>query len=272
MSSFSHKIYVWFCFASFPCDTSTDFSGKTHITPNELTLSKSGNNSTQQTWGVFRSSGPLCFVVFRHIAHRNGEAISFHWFIFTSATQRLIRYGPKWTTLSFLKRQICIQTRSDDVFQSVTMCSYPHHSPDSKLHGANMGPIWGRQDPGGPHIGPMNFTIWELATKSVETMWRCSSIPSGCNYQKHMYVVLWIKSINLLFPFNVCLFYESRLEKLIFKSFGRIMYSIMRRFLYQVQICNWVGSSLNTLRPRQNGRHFPDNVFKCIFLNENVWI
>ena len=30
--------------------------------------------------------------------------------------------------------------------------------------------------------------------------------------------------------------------------------------------------SINTLRPRQNGRHFPDNIFKCIFLNENVWI
>ena len=23
-----------------------------------------------------------------------------------------------------------------------------------------MGPIWGRQDPGGPHVGPMNFGIW----------------------------------------------------------------------------------------------------------------
>ena len=31
--------------------------------------------------------------------------------------------------------------------------------PDSKVHGANMGPIWGRQDPGGPHVGPMNFVI-----------------------------------------------------------------------------------------------------------------
>ena len=27
---------------------------------------------------------------------------------------------------------------------------------------------------------------------------------------------------------------------------------------------------MNTLRPRQNGRHFADNIFKCIFLNENV--
>ena len=25
----------------------------------------------------------------------------------------------------------------------------------------------------------------------------------------------------------------------------------------------------NTLRPRQNGHHFPDGIFKCIFLNEN---
>ena len=24
-----------------------------------------------------------------------------------------------------------------------------------------MGPILGRQDPGGPHVGPMNFAIWD---------------------------------------------------------------------------------------------------------------
>ena len=34
-------------------------------------------------------------------------------------------------------------------------------NPDSKARGANMGPIWGRQDPGGPHVGPMNLAIWE---------------------------------------------------------------------------------------------------------------
>ena len=31
-------------------------------------------------------------------------------------------------------------------------------------------------------------------------------------------------------------------------------------------------SRINTLRLRQNGRHFADDIFKCIFLNENVWI
>ena len=32
--------------------------------------------------------------------------------------------------------------------------------PDSKFHGVNMGPVWGRQDPGVPHVGPMDFAIW----------------------------------------------------------------------------------------------------------------
>ena len=30
---------------------------------------------------------------------------------------------------------------------------------DSKVHRAYMGPTWGQQDPGGPHIGPMNLAI-----------------------------------------------------------------------------------------------------------------
>ena len=33
-------------------------------------------------------------------------------------------------------------------------------APDSKVYGSNMGPSWGRQDPGGPHGGPKNLAIW----------------------------------------------------------------------------------------------------------------
>ena len=40
--------------------------------------------------------------------------------------------------------------------------------------------------------------------------------------------------------------------------------------IYQSQRHFFFG--FNTWRPRQNGRHFADNVVKCIFLNENVWI
>ena len=53
-------------------------------------------------------------------------------------------------------------------------------------------------------------------------------------------------------------------------------------FVPQKQFCNnslqmwaWPYAStnqVNTLRPRQNGRQFLDDIFKRIFLNENVWI
>ena len=46
-------------------------------------------------------------------------------------------------------------------------CYYNSHGcPDSKVHGANMEP-----DPGGPHVGPMNFAIW-LVHKLIEAEWR----------------------------------------------------------------------------------------------------
>ena len=35
-----------------------------------------------------------------------------------------------------------------------------HALTDSKVLGANMGTIRGRQGPGGPHVGPMDFVIW----------------------------------------------------------------------------------------------------------------
>ena len=40
--------------------------------------------------------------------------------------------------------------------------------PDNKVYGANMGPIWGRQDPGGSHIGPMDLAIWVAHNQSVD--------------------------------------------------------------------------------------------------------
>ena len=39
-----------------------------------------------------------------------------------------------------------------------------------------------------------------------------------------------------------------------------------------IGIAVWSCTHINTWRPRQNGRHSPDNIFNCIFLNENVSI
>ena len=54
--------------------------------------------------------------------------------------------------------------------------SYPMlNNTDSKILGANMGSTWGRQDPGGPHVGPMNLTIWVVLIKFVVSL-RCCTI------------------------------------------------------------------------------------------------
>ena len=48
-------------------------------------------------------------------------------------------------------------------------------------------------------------------------------------------------------------------------AMSRILYV---SFLFRGQRLGLV----NSLKPRQNGRHFADNIFKCIFSNENVRI
>ena len=42
-----------------------------------------------------------------------------------------------------------------------------HGNPDSKVHGTHMGPTWGRQDPGRPHVGPMNLLSGNDAVNST---------------------------------------------------------------------------------------------------------
>ena len=55
-------------------------------------------------------------------------------------------------------------------------------TPDSKVHGANMGPIWGRQDPGGPHVGPKNFArVRSLRLElHLRSQWVWPSAQYGC--------------------------------------------------------------------------------------------
>ena len=36
--------------------------------------------------------------------------------------------------------------------------------------------------------------------------------------------------------------------------------------------CWWLWIDDDILRPKQNGRHFPTDIFKRTFLNENVWL
>ena len=79
--------------------------------------------------------------------------------------------------------------------------------PDSKVHGANMGPIWVRQDPGGLHVGPMNFAIWvntitvfELAQKLFAKTWHASFL------FLHAIINLWVTIKRTIFTDFLCVY------------------------------------------------------------------
>ena len=95
--------------------------------------------------------------------------------------------------LIFLHRTKCSSTlfRSDVV--NTTGAPFTN-IPDIKVHGANMGLIWGRQDPGGPHVGPMNFTIWDRLTLILS--WKIYYMPSS---ERDGVVEVWIFSSHLKF-------------------------------------------------------------------------
>ena len=56
--------------------------------------------------------------------------------------------------------KICQNDRSVSDTAGVTpVPDWTDTSPDSKVHGANMGPTWLLSAPDGPHVGPMNLAI-----------------------------------------------------------------------------------------------------------------
>ena len=85
-------------------------------------------------------------------------------------------------------------------FPLVLLCFYLFEYPDSKVHGANMGPIWGWQDPGGAHVGPMNFVIWVC-------LWYCLQV-----------CCLWLHSF---FPAVVLIFSEGQMGGILFSSWSK---------------------------------------------------
>ena len=48
-----------------------------------------------------------------------------------------------------------------------------------------------------------------------------------------------------------------------------VFHEIVKNYFGRMMIMHL---ALNSFRPRQNRRHFADDILKCIFLNENLWI
>ena len=58
----------------------------------------------------------------------------------------------------------------------------------------------------------------------------------------------------------------------IYQYFHITCWDQITSFKMAAEILQNLTALLNTLRSRQYGWHFPDDIQKCIFLNENVWI
>ena len=71
----------------------------------------------------------------------------------------------------------------DDVIMPLQQFQQFCHSnvPDSKVRGANMGPTWGRQDPGEPHVGPMHCYLGYVPNEEManQSGHHCDHVTSG---------------------------------------------------------------------------------------------
>ena len=56
--------------------------------------------------------------------------------------------------------------------------------PDSKVHGANMGPTWALSAQDGPHVGPMHLAIGVILPSSLRlhNLAMCVTTPKGWQY------------------------------------------------------------------------------------------
>ena len=86
---------------------------------------------------------------------------------------------------------------------------------------------------------------------------------------------IWYDIIRFLAMRQIRWQNNSALSPMILKTHPRIRFYIHENALPQDLIKSRkreIGWLINTLRPGQNGHHFADDIFKYIFLNENVWI
>ena len=173
-----------------------------------------------------------------------------HWKTIISPTQK---YGGKCRQFSLAHNILRLQEGTASINQCVDShfafvilnhsrevnswcCRQQEHTPDSKVHGANMGPIWGRQDPDGPHVGPMNFAIWDCmhlhrymefsgVTLGVTLKSALTSVPSLLNLHR---LTFWSTNFETLL--------KLRTEIVSFYAFHPGKYNVsaigMRQYLY----------------------------------------
>ena len=95
-------------------------------------------------------------------------------------------------------------------------------------------------------------SYFSLRSESAQSMSACLFVKPGCKYP--------VSSIGAPLSVQGCKYPSSS-----------IPVTLSRR-MESPAVTSAEDLRFKTLRPRQNGRHFPDDIFKWIFLNENVGI
>ena len=113
------------------------------VVNDSLTIIVAVRNSTSLILTIYSRHTPTCFA-----------ESPFHYYFVKHTVYKVRLITSSIPRISFVKTQF-----------SGYLPMYPvrrQSIPESKVHGANIGPIWSPQDPGGPHVGPMNLAIWDM--------------------------------------------------------------------------------------------------------------
>ena len=137
----SYVIWASRCLKSSGCPTyCQDYEQRKHQYSGKLNcyMPSEGPVIRKVYFYIIKSS--LTFCVFIHLQQLYGITMANYWTIYQVRKQRL-------------------------VVRTLLVGCIIDHSPHSKVHGANMGPIWVRQVPGGPMLAP-----WTLLSVMLSKM------------------------------------------------------------------------------------------------------
>ena len=100
------------------------------------------------------------------------------------------------------------------------------------------------------------FTVNSSPNKSFNSLW-------------HSDAIWWHRTVSTLVHVMACCLFGNTVKPhfwnglvMSLDDWDHCMHDLMNKS------CD---TGVIILRPRQTGRHFPDDIFKCIFLNENIW-
>ena len=99
----------------------------------------------------------------------------------------------KWVTATFAQN-----TRYPNDVVNLTRL------PDSKVCGANMGHIWGWQDPSGSHVGPMNLAIWAGYIYIYSKCHMIAKTTKQMNMKWHIWISLNTYHVMIIFSLWQC--------------------------------------------------------------------